>query len=496
MTEVTVETGRLSGRHDGKVFAYKGIPYAAPPVRELRWRPPAPAARWDDTRPAHEYGPAPIQSQPPTTSVMWHANFADSRALVMSEDCLYLNVWTPEPSTGAGLAVLVFLHGGGNRFGHGGLEVHDGAAVAARGVVVVTLNMRLGALGFLAHPELAAEDEHGASGNYGLLDVLAALEWVQRNVDRFGGDPARVTFAGNSAGAAIVTHLMAAGASRGLFQAAIGQSSSGIHRAEGRMPSQPEAQERGIAALGPLGGVPLDRLRHLPPVTFLVDAPLGVVVDGRLLRQDSEDVFELGHQLPVPLLLGTVTDEGSPYATAAAADDLRRKVAAHGDVLAASYPVDDASVRASARAFVGETRFVHPVWRWARTHAATSGAPVWLYRFDHRPPLPSAPELAPPPDGGESYGAFHTSELPYTADNLGFRPWDWRPADHELARIMGDTWAQFVAAHDPNGPGLPDWPRFRDGADASVLVFGDPVRVGGVHRLGALETLRSLPRPL
>jgi para-nitrobenzyl esterase len=376
--------------------------------------------------------------------------------------------------------------------------VHDGAALAGRGLVTVTLTMRLGALGFLAHPALAAEDELGASGNYGLLDVLAALAWVQRNIAAFGGDPAKVTFAGNSAGAALVTHLMAAPAARGLFRAALGQSASGIHRAEGALPTQEEAQHHGVRALGTLGSASADHLRRLAPVTFLLDAHLGVVVDGRLLVRDTEEVFAAGTQAPLPLLVGTTTDEGANFTSTAAADRLRALVAAdpHGDRLAPVYPVDDDRVRASARAFVGETKFVYPVWRWASTHVETTRAATWLYRFDHEPPLPAELDLAPPPDGGPGYGAYHTSELPYTGDNLAARDWNWRDTDRELARVMGDAWARFVVNGDPNGPGLPSWPRFEIGRDARTMVFGDEVRVEGVHRAEAMAVLDTLPRPL
>lgn len=496
LVRIRTGSGELLGRWSDGVAACKGIPYAAPPVADLRWRPPAAPVPWQGARPADEPGPAPLQSHPPRSGVMWQTNFADRRTLVMSEDCLYLNVWTPEPSTGAGLPVMVFLHGGAHRFGHGGQQVHDGAALARRGVVVVTLSMRLGVLGFLAHPELAAEDDLDASGNYGLLDVVAALHWVQREISRFGGDPQRVTLAGNSAGAAIVTHLTATPATRGLFRAAIGQSSSGAFRAEGRMPSQQQAQQAGLRALGDLATLPLATLRRLSPLAFGFGAQLGVVVDGRLLDRDTEDVVNAGRQAAVPLLVGSTSDEGAVYTTAETATRLRDLVRTgpHGETLAPHYPVDDARLAGSARAFVGETRFGYPVWRWARTHLATSGAPTWVYRFDTAPPLPA--DLDRPPDGGAGYGAFHTSELLYIADNLQVRDWAWRESDRVLARTMADAWARFVAGTDPNGPGLPSWPAFHAGSDARVMVFGERVRTEPVPRAEALAVLDALPRPL
>ncbi|MEU6539999.1 carboxylesterase family protein [Streptomyces sp. NPDC047000] len=430
--------GRLVGEWDGGTAVFRGVPFAAPPVGDLRWRPPRPAARWDGERRATDFGPAPLQPQPPSDSVMYRTNFADRRPLVMSEDCLYLNVWTPDPAPGAELPVTVWIHGGGNRYGHGSQDIHEGRALAARGLVVVTLNHRLGALGFLAHPDLAAEDDLGASGGYGLLDIVAALTWVRENIAAFGGDPDRVTLAGNSAGAAHICHLMAVPAARPLFHAALGQSASGVGRAEGPLPSQEEARRRGLAYADGFGGAGIDRLRRVSGVELIVRGHFGPVVDGRLLTEPTDDVFAEGRQHRVPLLLGTNLDEGTVYA-------------AEGE---------DAGA-------VGDARFVGPVWRWARAHRATA-APTWLYRFTRRPPLP--PGLPDP-------GVYHTAELPYVLDNLSQRPdWPWEPADHRLAGLMADTWARFVTTGDPNGTGLPHWPRFTGPDSSPVMAFGDTVR--------------------
>ncbi|MFJ4621165.1 carboxylesterase/lipase family protein [Streptomyces sp. NPDC088812] len=436
---VRTATGRLVGEWDGPVAVFRGVPFAAPPVGDLRWRPPRPAAPWAGERRAYDFGPAPLQPQPPADSVMYRTNFADRRALVMSEDCLYLNVWTPDPAPGTGLPVMVWIHGGGNRYGHGSQDIHDGRALAARGLVVVTLNHRLGALGFLAHPGLAAEDESGASGNYGLLDIVAALAWVRENIAAFGGDPDRVTLAGNSAGAAHICHLMAARQARPLFRAAIGQSASGVGRAEGPLPAQADAQKQGLAYADGFGGRDIGALRRTSGVELIVRGHFGPVVDGRILTEPTDDVFTAGRQHAVPLLVGTNRDEGTVYAS----------------------PDQDAEA-------VGDARFVGPVWHWARTHRTTSGSPTWMYRFTRRPPLPPGlPDL----------GVYHTAELPYVLDNLTQRPgWPWQDTDRRLAAVMADTWARFVASGDPGGAGLPPWPEFTGPGDTPAMVFGDTVR--------------------
>ncbi|MCW2758564.1 MAG: Carboxylesterase type, partial [Nocardioidaceae bacterium] len=307
-----------------------------------------------------------------------------------------------------------------------------------------------------------------------------------------------VTLAGNSAGAAILTHLMVAPAARGLFRAALGQSAAGAFRAEGAMATQAEAQATGRDALGRLAYASLAQLRRLPPVSLLLDAHFDVVVDGRLLTRDTEAVFREGGQAQVPLLVGTTADEGANFTSPAALTALRELVTkgSHARELAAFYPVDDGHLQESARKFTGETRFRYPVWRWARTHVETAGAATWLYRFDHEPPLPADLDLAPPPDGGSTYGAFHTSELAYTGDNLACRDWDWTDVDRDLARRMADAWARFVTAGDPNGGDLPAWPRFDATTDAQELVLGEQFRAERVHRVAALELLDTLPRPL
>ena len=493
---VPTPSGRLAGDWvdpSGEVAVFRGVPFAAPPVGPARWRPPGPPAPWLGVRPATSFGPAPVQPQPRRDSVMFAANFADRRALIMSEDCLYLNVWTPAPSAGARLGVMVWLHGGGNRFGYGSQDIHDGASLARRGIVVVTLNYRLGALGFLAHPQLRQEDPDGSAGNWALHDVLAALRWVQASIGAFGGDPAQVTLAGNSAGAAMACHLMATPAARGLFARVIGASSAGLSRPEGPMPTLAAAAAAGEAFAGSLGVANLAGLRAVSAAELCVADHFGPVVDGSLLPADTQDVFAQGDQADVPLLVGSNTDEGASYTQPGAAADLsgRRARCPAGSTFHAVYPAGSPRERQeSARRLVGETRFVWPVWRWAVLHARTGTAAVWMYRFGGRPPLPDG--LAAPPDGGPGYGAFHTAELLYAWDNLAQRDWAWTAADHELAGAMSAGWSRFVAAGDPNGSQLPGWAPFTGKDDAEVLHFANPNEGGPVAWAGPMDRLAAM----
>ncbi|MCC6076053.1 carboxylesterase/lipase family protein [Pseudomonas sp. GCM10022188] len=491
LVRVATSSGRLIGKKVGTVSVFKGIPYATPPVGALRWQPPRPQLPWDGDRLALEFGPAPMQVLPPRSSLMYRLNHDEANALVMSEDCLYLNVWSPDPSPRANLPVLVWIHGGANKTGHGGQDLFDGSRLAARGMVVVTVNMRLGALGFLSLPALIAEDPLGSSGNYGVQDVAAALLWVQENVTAFGGDPARVTVGGNSAGAATVTHLMAAPGMRGLFRAAIGQSASGMFRPEGRMLNQREAAELGLAAVSSLGST-LEQLRDLPATAFLGIPPQGVIVDGRLLVEETTKVFLEGRQVAVPLLVGWNADEGSLFASNAEDGFKSLSCSQHARaILDRTYPLESVGEGLSARrALIGDKRFTYPVWRWARTHAETSAAPTWLYEFDHQLPLPD--DVPPPPDGERDYGAFHTAEVPYTWDNLAMRPWEWSDADHNIAQQLADAWTRFVADGDPNGSGLPIWRKFNASCDEHLMIFGETTKPGRASRREAFDVFDKI----
>jgi len=489
-----ITQGRLGGDVGPLGIArFRGIPFAAPPVGLLRWRPPAPPSGWDGVRRADRFGPAPLQGHPPRRSLMYRANFDEPVPPPMSEDCLYLNVWTPDHSPDARLPVMVWLHGGGNRYGHGSQRIHDGEGLARHGLVVVTLNYRLGALGFLAHPALATVHPMGASGNYALLDVVAALHWVQENIGGLGGDPGRVTLAGNSAGAALITHLMATPRTAGLFGAAIGQSSAGIFRAEGDMPDQEAAQRQGVEFTQPWGH-DIETLRDIPAVDLATAGHFPVVVDGALLTRQTEDVYMRGAQHRIPLLVGRNADEGVLYARPAHVDIVRR-LPETAPGLADCYPASDAEqARASARRFVADTRFDYPVWRWALTHAE-HGHPTYLYRFDRTPPLPDQLARLPAPDGAPGSGSFHTAELPYMSGNLRMLKWPWTDGDRALSAAMVEAWAAFVSSGEPNTRAGPAWPQF-GAAHGCEMRFGDALEPRPVSDAETMRRLDRAARPV
>jgi para-nitrobenzyl esterase len=510
---VRIEEGRLRGvaTDDGVVRSFRGIPYAEPPVGSLRWRPPQPPAPWDGVRRADSYGPAAPQPPVPARS-LYHPGREP-----LSEDCLYLNVWTAA-AEGDRRPVLVWFHMGAYLFGSGSAgpgarSLYDGEQLARAGAVVVTLNHRLGRLGFLAHPELTAESEHGASGNYGLMDHVAALEWVRRNIAAFGGDPDCVTVFGLSAGSYTISHLMASPLARGLFHRAIGQSGGAFGPAgetcgvNDLIQDLPAGERTGVRLAEALGARTLDELRSLSPERLMAvplpsDRPARLtmnlgperfgrgafetgypVVDGYVLPAEPHAVFAAGEQHDVPLITGWVANEASGVGgVATLADhvlDAREEYGAMADRFLELYPAatDEDAYRASA-ASNGDRIFVAQNWAWARVHSRTASAPTFLYHFSRVPPIPPSAGFVE-----RDPGAFHSAEVPYVFRHVGLaghaRDWDWTATDAHLSDAISSLWLAFAETGNPNRAGLPQWPAFDETAPVA-LHFGDEIAVGPV----------------
>jgi para-nitrobenzyl esterase len=436
LDNVKTELGRLAGTPlTGGVTAFLGIPYAAPPVGDLRWRPPQSAPPWTGVRRTDHFGASCMQNEA-GSRLPWTEEFMTQGPV--SEDCLFLNEWTAAGNAGAKQPVMFWIYGGGFSEGSGQVAVYDGAQLAKKGVIVVSVNYRVGPLGFLAHPDLSRESEHHVSGNYGLLDQIAALQWVHRNIAAFGGDPSRVTIFGQSAGALSVTALMRSPLAKGLFARAIAQSGPGLLRSNalGASATLADREAAGARYAEARGAKTLADLRALPAASFfgagrsgVPGPPNGPFKDGWVLP-DADPVDQ------VPLVVGMV------------ADDIGL-----GNLDAAQKPAARERMRLALD-------------QWAVDQQKASKT-VFTYYFDRVIPWPAHPE----------FGAFHTSEVPYVFGTIGKLDRPWLPVDRTLADQLSSYWSNFAKNGDPNGAGLPPWPAY-DPAAHVTMELGE--RVGAM----------------
>ena len=486
---------------DPEIMAFRGIPFAAPPVGDLRWRPPEAVVPWDGVRDAGEAGAICVQS--------------GGQDVAQSEDCLFLNVWAPRQISEP-LPVLYWIHGGGYTGGSGSTQIYDGARLAAGGAVVVTINYRLNVFGFLAHPALSAESPHDASGNYGLMDMVEGLGWVRDNISSFGGDPDRVTIFGESAGAGAVMSVMVMPQSAGLFHRAIAES-NWVHgwdrplRGEAAGFDSAEAQGLSVAAALHADADTDDALsvlRAADAEAVLAAANAGAGspflrsgyvwapnVDGWTIPDDPLELYASGRQHGVPLIVGMNGNEGSLMTQGlpiAGPEDFTEHVKSvypgQADEMLAHYDVtsDDGAQRGIDH-LVHDMYFAGPVWAHARSQAALS-SPVWLYHFTHEPPTA----------WGETLGAHHAAELVYvfgtltTTDDPGERPLGLSPVgqytdvDHQLSDSIRAYWLQFAASGDPNGSNLATWPAFTPSSGAHLELGANIIAGEGLHTGGAV----------
>jgi para-nitrobenzyl esterase len=452
---VKTDLGKVHGKtiNDGKVRAYLGLPYAAPPVGDLRWKAPQPAAKWKGDRDATVFGAHCAQNH-----VFDDMVFQDSGP---SEDCLFLNVYVPADATDKSkLPVMFWIHGGGYSGGGSNEPRHNGDFLPLKGVALVTINYRLGVFGFLATADLAKE-ANGAAGNYGLLDMVAALKWVKANIKQFGGDPGNVTIFGESAGSFAVSTLMAAAPAQGLFQKAIGESGAAFSNVL-PMGTVEERQKKdgefvaslGVSSLADLRALPTDKILEAakkPGVGFSTD------IDGSLLTEPVPDTYAAGKQAHVPLLAGWNRDEGSFLANGMTAEKWKGFAATMFKDRAAEfltlYPGDtDEQAMQSAVGYGSDSFIAFSTWKWLEAQRKTGDSPVYRYHLE----WPATPSKFHP-----GTFAFHSDDIEYVFGTLDTRPgWVVRPEDRKLSDQMMSYWTNFAKTGDPNGPGLPEWPKY------------------------------------
>lgn len=448
---VKTEAGYVAGTSANGVRIYKGVPYAAPPINDLRWKAPQPVKPWRDTLACNAFPPSPIQNDPKPFR-MWSQEFI-TPATPLSEDCLYLNIWTTARVQQEELPVLVWIHGGAFVSGSGACPIYDGEAMAKEGIVYVTINYRLGVFGFMAHPELTLESPHKSSGNYGLLDQLAALKWVKNNIAKFGGDPARVTIAGQSAGSMAVQALVASPLAKGLFQQAIAQSGAITNRPA---PILHDAEETGTILAQKLKTPTLHALRLLPADSILALAntlPFGSffpIADGHVLPADPKALFTARQHNDVTLMAGWVTGDadlvmGQPRL----ADDFRAFAASSYGSRSTEFlslfsaQTDEAAKESQQKlAMIQFAGFPDRQWAIANKHKS------YLYQFSY------VPTDKP---GFPNYGAFHSAEIPFALHTL--KQWNrpWKPEDYAVEKYMSQYWVNFIKQGNPNGNALPEW---------------------------------------
>jgi para-nitrobenzyl esterase len=466
---VRTDSGLVAGVADAsnEVVSFKGIPFAAPPLGDLRWRPPQPPANWEGVKMADHFNPVCMQAT---------RGPAAAAGPAPSEDCLYLNVWTAAKSPSERRPVIVWTYGGAFTSGAGSLAMYNGAALAKKGVVVVTYNYRLGVFGFLAHPELTKESAHRASGNYAMMDMATVLRWVQKNIASFGGDPKRVTIDGESAGSMLVSAMVGSPEGKGLFQRAIGQSGAWMGIGIGHMTTLAQAEESGQKMVQSLGASSIADLRTKPADELLKNArgQFGVVVDGWYVPEDLSLTYEHHKQNDVDLLVGSNHDEGTFFARPGSvkadqfSSSAKKRFGEESDAYLKLYPAgSDAQAETSQLAAFRDEMGWH-MREWAQLQAERSRAKTYLYYFTHIPPTPP---------GIPSRGATHTADLAYMFDNQPANV-TWTDADRQLADTMSSYWVNFAATGNPNGKGLPEWPVYKAKNGDKAMVLGDTVEAG------------------
>ena len=452
---VKTANGAIEGEinEDKTVRIFKSIPFAAPPVGDLRWKAPQPAQNWSNVRNCTTFSASPMQNKP-VPFLCWTEEFI-AQPEPLSEDCLYLNVWTSARGKEEKQAVFVWIYGGGLSSGSSNCAIYDGEEMAKKGVVFVSVNYRVGAFGFMAHPELSKESEHTTSGNYGFLDQMAALKWIQKNITAFGGDPDNVTIAGQSAGSFSVNALVASPLAKGLFHKAIAQSGGLFSNFSNKTLSEAEQQGEafmkitGVTSLAALRGKTAEEIQALSSNQKV--GRFGTTLDGYFLPVNLLAHFEKGLHNDVPLLTGWVTGDGAlfgnrPITVAQYEQEAQDKYGDKADAFLSIFPASSDEEAKAAKIKMTMLQFAaFPSHLWAGFNKKNRS---YLYQFGHVPPdKPNFPK----------FGAFHTAEVPYALHTLHKWNRDWRPEDWSLENTMSSYWVNFAKTGNPNGPELPEW---------------------------------------
>ena len=473
---VKVDGGMVQGTVKDGLTVFKGIPFAAPPVGDLRWKAPQPAAQWDTVLQANRFAPDPIQG------------WGDKAK--QSEDCLYLNVWTPAKYTNDKIPVLVWIYGGG--FNGGATSYYNGEHLAKKGVVLVSIAYRVGILGFMAHPELSAENPNHVSGNYGLLDMIAGLDWIQKNIAQFGGDPGKVTIFGESAGGIAVSMLCASPMAKGLFTGAISQSggSFGPPRPTSfpgeNMKRLADAEKGGLTYQQSAGVSSIAELRALAPADLPAVRGLAwPIIDGYVIPDDQYKLYEAGQFNDTPILVGCNSDEGASFShekdPKAFIASVEARYGGFADDLLKAYPVGENSVPKTARDLARDAAFGWHTWSWARLQSRIGKSKAYLYYFDQHPDYPEdSPRYG--------YGSPHGQDVAYVFMTLDASNPETTESDLAISEAMAAYWTNFAKTGNPNGEGVPEWPAFSD-ETPEVMVFGPTPHTGPVPSMESLKVL-------
>ncbi len=460
---VKTEAGLVSGVLEDSIHIFKGVPFAAPPVGILRWQEPKPLNAWTDTLACNKFAASPVQNDP-KPFMMWTEEFM-TPPQPLSEDCLYLNVWSGATSADDKLPVLVWIYGGGFISGSGACPIYDGKALAKEGIVYVTINYRVGVFGFMAHPDLTGEAQHKSSGNYGLMDQIAALNWVKNNIAAFGGDPAKVTIAGQSAGSMSVQSLVASPLTKGLFRGAIAQSGAGRPAM-----TLDDTEKVGMSLSAKLNSSSIASLRQLSADSMLSLAntlPFGSfspIVDGYVIPESFDSIFEKKQHQDVPVIAGWVMGDGElvvrqPKSAKDFVKDASNSFGTRSAEFLKLFPAGSDEEAKESQQKLGLLQFAGTGdYKWAKANSSNT----YLYQYTY---VPTDKSEFP------NYGAFHTSEVPYALHTLALWDRPWKQSDYDVERYMSGYWLNFVKNGNPNGEGLPGWKAYQP-AEAVIMEFG------------------------